>query len=156
MTTPELDLLEGDDTSKTDPAHFSEFASVEQHAAELEGEPVNINQNQFSSQLGDRPAPTPEIPTADLIAPIVGLACSVICPAWEIGAEEQGALSQSYADVIDKYFPEGAGAFGVELSALLVTAAIVTPRIKLPRKHEETKTEPKEDLSEPKEGVDNA
>lgn len=136
----ELAQLTGDDVTHTDPAHFAEFASVEQHAAELEGEQVNLNQAPFSTQLGDTPAPSPEIPTTDLIAPLVALACGVFCPAWEIGAEEQGALTQSYADVLDKYFPEGAGAFGVELSALLITAAIITPRFKQPRQHEEKPT----------------
>lgn len=155
--TQELDQLIGDDTAQTDPAHFVEFANVEQHAAELEGEQVSLNQHSFSTSTGDTPTPMPEIPTADLIAPIVGLVCSVVCPAWEIGAEEQGALSQSYADVLDKYFPEGAGAFGVELSALLVTAAIITPRLKKPRKHKEETAKPTPDTEqEPKEVIDNA
>ena len=66
----ELAQLTGDDVTHTDPAHFAEFASVEQHAAELEGEQVNLNQAPFSTQLGDNPAPTPEIPTTDLIRPL--------------------------------------------------------------------------------------
>ncbi|MPY23914.1 hypothetical protein [Shewanella sp. YLB-07] len=142
MENPELEQLMGDDVTHTEPAHFAEFASVELHAAELEGNaPVA---SLAVNQLGGT-APEPEIPTSELIAPIIGLACNFICPAWEIAAEEQGALAQSYADVIDKYFPGGAGTFGIELSALLITGAIIAPRLKKPRKHED---KPTKELSE--------
>ena len=42
--------------------------------------------------------------------------------------------------MIEKYFPGGAGTFGIELSALLITGAIIAPRLKKPRKYEDKST----------------
>ncbi|MBE0471516.1 MAG: hypothetical protein IBX55_18645 [Methyloprofundus sp.] len=75
----------------------------------------------------------PEIPTGDLIYPIIGFTLDLAAPNWEINETEKKALSDAYADLLDKYFPNVAGHFGIELSALLITTAIFAPRIGKPR-----------------------
>ena len=84
----------------------------------------------------DQPAPEPEpesIPTAELVAPLVGLFCATVAPAWNIGPVEQEQLAGVYAAVIDKYFPGGVP-MGPEVGAVMVTAAIVVPRLGQPLK----------------------
>ncbi len=68
-------------------------------------------------------------PTKDLIMPICDLATKALCPNWDIQPQEVDALAEAYAAVIDKYFPDAASHLGVELNALLITAAIFVPRL---------------------------
>lgn len=119
--------LTGDDLTKTEQGHFDEFAAIEQMAAELDGEatPNLLNPQATAEQT---------ITGKELVMPVVALGCNLLAPAWEIQPEEVDALSSAYGELLDKYFPEGAGAFGVELSALLVTGAIIAPRLGKPRK----------------------
>lgn len=124
--------LAGDDLTQTEQSHFDEFAQIN---AELEPE---------AQAQGYEQAEAANISGAELIAPVVSLALGVLAPNWNVGPEEQAALSDSYGALIDKYFPEGAGAFGVELSALMITAAILTPRLGTPRKVEEKQEKPAE------------
>lgn len=86
--------------------------------------------------------------TAELIAPIVQLATSALAPNWHIQKAESDALAEAYADVLDKYFPDVGSHFGVELNALLITAAIFTPRIGKPRFVEEKKRAANDDQSD--------
>ena len=136
--------LQGDELTGTEQGHFDEFATVEQMAADIEG----VQLGAPSTDAGYQPAEA-TVSGAELVLPIVTLACAVLAPSWNVGAQEQAALADSYGAVIDKYFPDGAGQFGVELSALLVTAAIVTPRLGTPRK-----PEPKEEKSKDAKATD--
>ncbi|MGI2072630.1 hypothetical protein [Shewanella baltica] len=122
--------LIGDEFNDTEQSHFDEFASI---AAELEPE--------AQSQSYEAAAPV-NISAAEIILPVVSLACGVLAPNWDIKPEEQAALADCYGALMDKYFPDIAESGGVELSALLVTAAILTPRLSTPRKLEPEK--PKE------------
>ena len=122
--------LPGDELTGTEQGHFDEFRAVEQMASQIEGDSLPAQGE------GYQPTEAATIGGAELIAPVVQLACAVLAPNWNIQGEEQQALAQSYGAVLDKYFPEGAGQFGPELSALLITAAILTPRIGTPRKPE--------------------
>lgn len=92
-------------------------------AAEAAGDP---------GQAGPGPAPG-EPSTKELLAPLVSFTFDALAPAWNVQQAEKEALTEAYAGVIDKYWPEGVGAFGVELNALLITAAILGPRMRLPR-----------------------
>ena len=119
--------LTGDDLTQTEQGHFDDFAAIEQMAAELEGDACpNLLSTPQTTENG--------ITGKDLVMPLVALGCNLLAPAWDIQAEEVDALSSAYGDLLDKYFPDGAGAFGVELSALLVTGAIIAPRLGKPRK----------------------
>ena len=70
---------------------------------------------------------------AQLLAPSFG----ILAPNWKIGDAEIDALSESYACVLYKYFPNSLETFGAELGACLVTAAVVLPRLSVPRVAEE-------------------
>ncbi len=82
---------------------------------------------------------SPEINTSELIIPIVKMAVSVIVPNWKVSDDEVAALSVAYALVLDKYFPDTNKLMGVEFNALLMTSAIVLPRIGTPAKKENKK-----------------
>lgn len=127
----EENQLPGDELTGTEQSHFDEFSTVEQMAAGIEGEPIPQQ-----GEAGYQPEPPAEIPTSEILAPVINMACAVLAPSWNIQPAEQQALAENYANVIDKYFPGGVGQFGPELSALLVTAAIITPRLGTPRKPE--------------------
>ena len=83
----------------------------------------------------------PQVPTKELVTPLVSLVCMAVVPAWEISQDEQSALADSYAAVIDKYFPGGIS-MGPEMGAALVTAAIIAPRLGRPMKAEDPEPEP--------------
>lgn len=93
-----------------------------------------------SVEVGEQAAPPaeqqPRIPTAALIAPLVALFCNVVAPAWAINDAEQKTLADAYAAVVDKYFPDGVP-MGPEVGALMVTAAVIMPRIGRPMKEPE-------------------
>lgn len=75
--------------------------------------------------MEERDGPT----TAEVIAPLISFGCDIGCPNWQVQKAEKQALAEGYADLIDKYYPDGVSAFGVELNALLMTAAIFGPRV---------------------------
>jgi len=77
------------------------------------------------------PDAVPDLPTRDAVALFLGPLFQLLAPAWAIQPAEVDALADAYAPVIDKYFP---GGMGVEGGALLVTAAVLAPRLGTPRK----------------------
>lgn len=79
----------------------------------------------------------PSVPTADLLLPIITLCCDKIVPAWGVTQDEKKMLSDVYAAVIDKWFPDGI--MGVEMTAIVVTAMIVLPRMDMQKKKQEDK-----------------
>lgn len=87
------------------------------------------------------------IPTAELLGPIIGLLCASVAPAWDISPDEQSNLCEAYGALADKYFPEGVP-MGPEVGAVLVTASIVMPRLGQPLKIEEKKEADNGDQSE--------
>jgi len=95
----------------------------------------------------DAPAPAPNIPTTELLKPVIGLVCASIAPAWGVSPEEQETLCDAYAGVIDKYFPDGVP-MGPEVAALLVTASVVMPRLGKPLKIEQGVSEGDGDQSQ--------
>jgi len=68
------------------------------------------------------------------ISTILGAGFDTICPAWKVQADEIEKLSECYACLVDKYFPDWATRFGLEINAILLTAIVVLPRLKTPRK----------------------
>ena len=94
----------------------------------------------------DQGTESTSIPTAELLGPIVGLLCASVAPAWDVSPEEQGQLCDAYSCVIDKYFPDGVP-MGPEVGALLVTAAVVMPRLGQPLKIEQQEGEDDGDQS---------
>ena len=125
MVSTEQESQHDDPIPEEAAAIMGEVETVDPELAAAEGE----------QQIG------PEIQTKELLAPLVSLVCMAVVPAWEISQEEQGALTDSYAAVVDKYFPGGVS-MGPELGALLVTAAIIAPRLGRPMKAAEPDPEP--------------
>ncbi|MFK5948524.1 MAG: hypothetical protein QM500_07115 [Methylococcales bacterium] len=112
---------------------------------QLEREAVNDESAQEES-LQQESTGAIEKKTRDILLPVVSFACDILAPNWQIQESEKEILSESYADVLDKYFPNSMGNFGIEFNALLVTVAIFAPRIKTPRniKPEEIQNVPEE------------
>lgn len=67
----------------------------------------------------------------------IHITSAILAPNWKITKDEAGALGGVYAKLINKYFPDAGANFGVELTALLTTGAIIGSRIGTPRKLEE-------------------
>lgn len=79
------------------------------------------------------PPGPPAPPTAEIILPVLSMVCDLAAPNWRIGEAEKRALAEAYGALLDKYFPDGFMAWGVELNAVIVTAAIIAPRMRTPR-----------------------
>jgi hypothetical protein len=82
-----------------------------------------------------QPGPT-EPPTSEIIEPILQMGFAILAPAWQVTDPECKELSKCYGALIDKYFPDGVGQYGVEVTAVMTTAAVILPRMKIPRKLE--------------------
>lgn len=99
-------------------------AALDEIAAEYEEQP----------EEGTELAEAPEIPTHEILLPVITLATAMACPNWQITEDENRMLAESYAAILDKYFPNAAGNFGVEINALLITGAVFMPRLGKPPK----------------------
>lgn len=71
----------------------------------------------------------PSMTTADILYPLCEFATAVLCPKWKIKPDENKMLAENYGALIDKYFPDSMGKFGVELNCLLTTAAVFAPHV---------------------------
>lgn len=72
--------------------------------------------------------------TADFLEQLLGPTFQVVAPAWNVQPSEVRALSDAYAGVLDKWFPEGAAAaVGPEFAAAMTTLAVFGPRLGTPR-----------------------
>ena len=68
-----------------------------------------------------------------LVGGVLGMGFAVLAPNWEVKPEEVEQLTEAYTALICKYFPDGLGEYGVEISAVMMTFAVVAPRIGKPR-----------------------
>ncbi|MCW8917476.1 MAG: hypothetical protein OQL08_01465 [Gammaproteobacteria bacterium] len=108
------------------PEEFDQAAEFEALAAEAEQlEPTD------DTPPEDLPPPGPS--TAEVLGQVIGPACAILAPGWQIQPEEVEQLSISYAAVVDKYWPGGVN-LGPEISAALITVAIFGPRLGMPRR----------------------
>lgn len=74
---------------------------------------------------------------AELIAVIVYQGAAILAPRWEITRQEAQSLGEAYGPLVAKHFPDGLGAWELELQAAAITAMIFAPRIGKPRKDSE-------------------
>ena len=80
------------------------------------------------------PAPTdappePPMPTSQLLQPALRLVFDKVAPAWKVSDAEVQSLADVYGALVDKYFPGGVmNRWGLELSALMLTFAVLGPR----------------------------
>lgn len=80
---------------------------------------------------------SPSFTTAQQLEPVLGMAFKVLAPNWKVQAEEVQVLAESYGECLDYYYPDMGEALPPWLTPLVVTAAIVGPRMNTPRKIEE-------------------
>lgn len=83
------------------------------------------------------PAPEPEVTTAQLLEMVIGPTAAILAPNWGITDQEVAQVSKLYGALLDKYVPDMQTSYGLEISAVLVTATVLMPRIGKPRKLEE-------------------
>jgi hypothetical protein len=113
-------------------------------AAALEGELLGKHDAPHGGgpASGDEAGQAPPGPTTgELIAALLRPTFDIMAPAWAVSDGECAMLGESYGAVVDKYFPDFA--FGVELTAIMVTLAVFGPRMRRPMKAE--KKEPAAD-----------
>lgn len=85
-----------------------------------------------------------ELPTADVLKLVIGPGFALLAPNWNISPSEVEQLATVYGALVDKYFPGGVGKLGPEISAALITVAILAPRLGKPRKIEPGKPQASE------------
>lgn len=129
---------------------MSEEIDIELMQLEREANESQAEAQAYEDELNgiEPPQEVQSIPTEEILYPVVSLFTAIVMPNWEIGEDENKALSESYAAIIDKYFPNVGGNYGVELNALLITGAIFAPRIGKPMVKVEKKEELKAEKSE--------
>lgn len=85
------------------------------------------------------PPPPPDVPTGEVLLMLYRPLAAIVAPNWKLQDSECKALADAHAMVIDKYFPDGLGAMGPEISAVLVTVAILGVRFNKPLREPEKK-----------------
>ena len=85
------------------------------------------------------PQPPPDVPTGAVLLMLYSPLAAIVAPNWRLQESECKALADAHALVIDKYFPDGLGAMGPEISAVLVTVAVLGVRFKKPMREPEKK-----------------
>jgi hypothetical protein len=118
-------------TQEAPQEHDSQAAEFEQLEREIMQEAANDAGPVQQPQQQQGPG------AAEVLFPILQMGFGVMAPNWNVQDSEVQQLAECYGQLTDKYFPDGLGDYGVEISAVMVTAAIVLPRLKLPRKVEQ-------------------
>ncbi len=77
-----------------------------------------------------------------LVGGVLGMGFSVLAPNWQVQQEEVEQLTEAYTALLCKYCPDGLGKYGVEISAVMMTFAVVAPRLGKPRNIPEPTAEP--------------
>lgn len=73
-----------------------------------------------------------EVTTAEVLRPLMRAGFDILAPKWKVSDEESSQLAMAYAAVLDKYFPDGVmGRWGAEFNAIILTVAIIGPRLKI-------------------------
>lgn len=108
---------------------FEEMAAV---AAEIEGEENAAFEEVRQVEIQETAAAA--IETVELLQAVIKPTADILAPNWKITDEESAALAGAYGPLLDKYFPDVASDAGPEITAALVTVAILGSRAGMPRK----------------------
>lgn len=137
----------------------SEIASLLREAEGGEGKDKKEAQDQQRAEQFEL-VQSVEEEYSELLAMVLNPGFAVLAPGWGITSGEVGKLAAVYAPVLAKYFPDGTGgffeAYGKEIAALTITAAIFKSRLGVPRKlpDKSAPESPDESASESGESVD--
>jgi len=71
---------------------------------------------------------------AAMLSQLIQITAAIVCPAWGLQPAECDQLAGAYIPVINKYWP--GMEIGPEATAIIVTGAIIGPRLGKPRKVE--------------------
>ncbi|WP_218397977.1 hypothetical protein [Alteromonas lipotrueae] len=105
-----------------------EWAGVYAAAAELDETDAPLTGEQSVNEES-------EIPSGALMADVVQVTADIFAPNWNIKREESEQLGAVYGALLDKYMPNsGLDKYGLELSALMVTAMVIKSRAGVPLK----------------------
>lgn len=111
------------DAGHEDQARAESLAALNAGAVHAAGVPDDVSNGEGGEVM---------IPTADLLLPAVSLICDKAAPLWGITQQEKAALSDAYGKLLDHYFP-GLMQTGPIGAVVVVTAAVVVPRLGTPR-----------------------
>lgn len=117
---------------------------------ELDAVINEANENEVSSSGESVTNSEPQFSTGEQLQPVLGMAFKVLAPNWNVQAEEVEVLAQSYGECIDYYYPDIQEGLPPWLTPLIVTAAIIGPRVNMPRKDEKEVSGDSEKDGEPK------
>lgn len=119
----------------------------------------NDNNEQSSEQVSE----DDDIESAALVGQVVVVMGAVFAPNWKLTEKECMQLGEVYGALLDKYLPDsGLSRYGLELSALMVTASImqsragIPPRLKPPSDDDEKKAIEHEKSDDKKTAIDAA
>jgi len=130
----QIDVIPNEPITNDDLEQLNELDAILAEATEVDGGVVDETGNVVEH------VETMEIETSELLFPIVSSMFDIFSPKWKVKKAEKEALSQAYGALLDKYFPDASNMFGVELTALTVTAMVVAPRMMQPEQPEEKPT----------------
>jgi len=86
-----------------------------------------------AAAVGEGPALAVDEEMRGLVGGVLGMGFAVLAPNWQVRPEEVEQLTEAYSALLAKYCPDGLGEYGVEISAIMITFAVVAPRLKTPR-----------------------
>lgn len=103
-----------------------EALSVDQKAGVLSDE--------MAAELAADESPEPEIQSAALLTDAIQATAGIFAPNWDLKREECEQLGTVYGALLDKYMPDsGLDKYGLEISAVMVTAMVLKSRAGVPR-----------------------
>ncbi|MDP3859010.1 MAG: hypothetical protein Q8Q73_14755 [Stagnimonas sp.] len=101
-----------------------------------------LEQEAAGAESPPPPPPEGEVSTGQLVGMILGPGFAILAPNWKVTDAEIDQLGKLYGALLDKYVPDLKTAYGLEISAVLVTAAVIGPRLMVPRHAEPKKDAP--------------
>jgi len=114
----------------------------EQEWANVVAEAADIDETDAPLTGGKPVNEEMEISSAELMADVVQVTADVFAPNWDLQREESAQLGSVYGALLDKYMPDsGLDKYGLELSALMVTAMVLKSRAGIPLKKEKEPAE---------------
>jgi len=125
----------------------SEIAALEREV-ESDIAVVELEQNKQQEQAIQNSGDEWRAIIAQLLAP----SFAVLTPNWNVQKAEVEGLADAYAPLLAKYFPDTSNV-GPEIGAVIVTAAVIVPRLSIPRKLVDSGSgAPEPEPSKPKSG----
>jgi len=118
-----------EEKTEQEPAAFDE-AGLNKLEAEILGE---IQQDETAAGSSSVVVQPVDEELKGLVGGLISTGFVVLAPNWGVRPEEVEQLTDAYVSLLSKYFPDGMGAYGVEVTAVMITLAVFVPRADVPR-----------------------